>query len=216
MEIFGDSVYTCYTRSARPVDCSRPHMSCSKSSFVLVVFTVLAGSQTSVKESTWDAVWPLNTSGLGRRMGSTLFSRYLRYSPPVAHRSLSFHIAVLPGNYRLEAPISPPCLAFVGSFCLRESLEFPYRLRLDAKRKRDGIHQGQSKGESFAAGEPIRRPSADSALTILNGIQLSEVAAGTSYLHDVGVIHGDLKGVLSSTRNPVFVSLTDRTGKYSR
>jgi len=45
-------------------------------------------------------------------------------------------------------------------------------------------------------------PPTDSALTILNDIQLSGVTSGATYLHDLGVVHGDLKGVLSNVHNP--------------
>ena len=41
----------------------------------------------------------------------------------------------------------------------------------------------------------------NSVLTILNGPQLSEVASGVTYLHEFGIVHGDLKGVLSNIQN---------------
>ena len=112
---------------------------------------------------------------------------------------------VLPGNYRLEAIVSSKHPAFVGSFGLHGSPEFTYLLRLDAKWERDGIHQIQSGGEPFAVGKPTRCFPANPALTILNDLQLAEVMAGVTYLHELGVVHRDLKGVLSNTGRP-FVS----------
>ena len=39
--------------------------------------------------------------------------------------------------------------------------------------------------------------------------------SGAAYLHEFGVVHGDLKGVQSSTRNPLLVSLISRVGEHS-
>ena len=39
--------------------------------------------------------------------------------------------------------------------------------------------------------------------------------SGATYLHEFGVVHGDLKGVQSNTRNPFLVSLTGRVGEHS-
>ena len=44
---------------------------------------------------------------------------------------------------------------------------------------------------------------------ILDHLQLSDVMSGAAYLHEAGVVHGDLKGVPSSIRDPFFVSLTN-------
>ena len=38
-------------------------------------------------------------------------------------------------------------------------------------------------------------PSTNSALTPPNVLQLSEVMSGAAYLRELGVVHGDLKGV---------------------
>ena len=78
---------------------------------------------------------------------------------------------------------------------------FSYHLLLDEKRKRDGIYQVQSRGKPFAVGEPTHYVLLDSDL-VLNGLQLSEVMSGAAYLHDLGIVHGDLKGVLSIIRDP--------------
>ena len=142
--IFGSSVCTCFTRCARPPNYFQPHMSYGKSLYASVTFAVTAGSRMLGKESTWDVVWPSNTSGLGQRKRSTRFSRYLSRNPPDSLSLLSLHEAVLPGDYRLEVPISPQHPTFVGSFRLHRPPEFPYNLRLDAIRERDGVHQGQS------------------------------------------------------------------------
>jgi len=109
----------------------------------------------------------------------------------------------------LEAPFSSEHLAFVGSFAFYEPLLLPYRLCLDAEWERDGTHQIQPRGKPFAVGEPRRYLPEDSVLTTLNDSQLSEVMSGTAYLHELGVVHGDLKGVTSATHDPVH-HLTDR------
>lgn len=47
--------------------------------------------------------------------------------------------------------------------------------------------------------------------SLLNNLQLSEAVSGVTYLHEVGVVHGDLKGVgvvELINHNPVFALLT--------
>ena len=83
---------------------------------------------------------------------------------------------------------------------------FPYRLRLDAKRERDGVHQIKPRGEPFTVGEPACCSLLSSALTIPDDLQLSGVASGVTYLHEFGIVHGDLKGVLSNIHNQFFLS----------
>ena len=195
METFGNNVCTCFISSARPPNCYLPHMSFSKSRYLSIVFTVTVGLPTSAKGSAWDVAWLSNASGLGRR---TRFSRYLSHSSLDSSSLLNLRIAVLQGNYRLEGLVSPKHLASFGSVCLRGSPVFLHRLRLDAKRERDGIHQVQSRGPPSAVGEPTCRFPMNAALTILDDLQLSEVMSGATYLHELGVVHGDLKGVPSN------------------
>ena len=138
---FRNNVCTYFTRSAKPANYRQPHIFYSKSLYVLVTFAVPAGSRTSTKESTWDGPWPSNSSSSGQMTRRTIFSRCLSCILPNSLSLLSLHTAILPGNYRLEESVSPQHLAFIGSFFLRGSPVFPYRLLLDAKRERDGIHQ---------------------------------------------------------------------------
>ena len=128
-------------------------------------------------------------------MPSTSSSRCLSRNLPDSLSLLTLYVAVLPGDYRLETPVAPQYLAFVGSYFLHGSPEFPSHLRLDAKRGRDGIRQGQSKSKPLAVGEPVPYFLIYSNL-ILDNPQLSEVMSGAAYLHDLGIVHGDLKGVL--------------------
>ena len=154
-EVFGSNVYTCFTNSAKPVNCCRLPMFYNKSLYTSVAFTVTADSRMSAKESTWDVAWLSNTSDSGRRMHSTRLSRYVCYSLSNSSSLLSLCAAVLPGNYRLEAPVPPQHLTVVGSLCLHGSPEFLHRLWLDAKWERDRIHQVQPRGKPSAVGKPI-------------------------------------------------------------
>ena len=48
----------------------------------------------------------------------------------------------------------------------------------------------------------------------LNNRQLSEVASGVTYLHELGIAHGDLKGVCRYVLRSLFVPLTVLVGEY--
>ena len=48
------------------------------------------------------------------------------------------------------------------------------------------------------------------------GLQLSEVMSGVAYLHELGIIHGDLKGVIFDVLDGPYTSLTSETGKHPR
>jgi len=47
----------------------------------------------------------------------------------------------------------------------------------------------------------------------LNGLQLSEVASGVTYIHDLGIAHGDLKGVRCHALRSIFAPLTVLVGE---
>jgi len=51
-------------------------------------------------------------------------------------------------------------------------------------------------------------------LRIRNDFQLSEVMSGMIYLHELGIVHGDLKGVRSNFRNRVS-RLTDHLNRQT-
>ena len=55
---------------------------------------------------------------------------------------------------------------------------------------------------------PLVHPSCAPALTIPDDPQLSDVMSGATYLHELGIVHGDLKGVMSNIHN-TFLYLTD-------
>jgi len=194
MNASGNNVRTCFTNSAMPANCCRPHAFYNKNLYTTVTSTVTVDSRMSLKESTWDVAWPSNISGSGPRMYSTRFSRYLCYNPPNSP-SLSLCVAVLPGNYRMEAAVPPQHLTIAGSFCIHGSLEFPYRLRLDAKWERHRVHQVQPGGKPFEVGESTPCFLPVSRLIIIDRPQLSGIMSGATYLHELGVVHGDFKGV---------------------
>ena len=75
-ETFGSNACTYFTKSAKLANYCQPHVFYGKSSCMSVRFAIAVDSRTSAKESIWDAAWPSNTSGSGRRMRSTRFSRY--------------------------------------------------------------------------------------------------------------------------------------------
>jgi len=53
-------------------------------------------------------------------------------------------------------------------------------------------------------------------LMILHDRQLSGVMSGATYLHELGVIHGDLKGVRQTFTTHFSIPLTGSVGKHSR
>lgn len=64
---------------------------------------------------------------------------------------------------------------------------------MDAQRKYYALRKVQSRGKPLAVGEPARCFVMISLLPTKN--QLSEVMSAMNYLHDIGIVHGDLKGV---------------------
>ena len=82
---------------------------------------------------------------------------------------------------------------------------------MDAKWECDGIHQVQSRGKSLSVGEPAHCFPTNSTLTIPGELQLAEVMSGATYLHELGVVHGDIKGVLQK----LVFCLTDRLSRQT-
>ena len=112
---------------------------------------------------------------------------------------------VLQGNHHLEASFPFQHLAVIGGFVLYEPLFLPNGLFLDEKREHCGIRQVESGCKSSTTGEPIRHFPANPALSVPNcDPQLCGVVSGVIYLHELGVIHGDLKGVCLNSCNPRF------------
>ena len=104
----------------------------------------------------------------------------------------------------MEKHISSKRLAIVGGIILRAPLFIPHGLSLDEKRRCDGIHWGQSKRKSFAVGKHARSLTLNLVVSIVDDLQLSEIMLGTSYLHELGIIHGDLKGVSVDNYDLIF------------
>ena len=98
----------------------------------------------------------------------------------------------MPRDHQLETFIPSEHLAFVGNFCVHGPMLFPHPHQVDARRECDAVRKLQSKGKSFEAGGPACCFLVVSHLFVL---QLSEVTSGVAYLHELKVVHGDLKGV---------------------
>ena len=139
MEIFGSNACFCSTRFAKPPNYCPLRISYDKSSYPSVKFSAAVGLRTLAKENTWDVAWPSNISGSGQEKRSARFSRCFSRDLPSSLPLLSWRIAILSRNYRLEASVSPQHLAFVGCFCVHGPPEFPYHLRLDAEWECNGI-----------------------------------------------------------------------------
>lgn len=90
----------------------------------------------------------------------------------------------------------------------------PHSHSVDAQRKYFAARKIQYRGKRLAVGEPARCFVMNSLLPTRNP-QLSEVMLAMAYPHDLGVVHGDLKGVY-----PVFPrrssSLTAEPGENPR
>ena len=95
----------------------------------------------------------------------------------------------------METYLASKHLAIVGGVVLHASLFIPHGLSLDEKRQCDGVYQVQSECKPFAVGKHARSLIVNPVISIVNGLQLSEIMLGTSYLHKLGIVHGDLKGV---------------------
>ena len=171
-------------------------------------FTVMAGSRMSAKESTSDIMWPSNTSGLGREMVTTEFSRYLIFSLVLLFVLIHAIKAVLQGNHNLEGPFPSKYPAVIGSFVLYSPLFLPDGLLLDGKWEYCGIRQIEPRRKSFTVGESVRRLPTIPALSVPGcDLQLCGAVSGVIYLHEHGIIHGDLKGVCLDIATLLFVSL---------
>ena len=131
--------------------------------------------------------------------------------PPHPLPLLSVRLALMSRNHLLETFAPSKHFAIVGHFCVHGPTHLLHSLGVDAQRKCGAIRKIQSGGEPLATGK-LLSPYDFSYLT---STQLSEVMAGVSYLHDLGIIHGDLKGVgvTLSTCPPL---LTSKAEKHPR
>ena len=86
---------------------------------------------------------------------------------------------------------------------------------LDARWRPPPVHQKAPRCEqTFSCGYP----SATALCEVLTLYQLSDVADGLNYLHSLGVIHGDLKGVCERPRSrlPPYSRLASQTFSWTR
>jgi len=97
-------------------------------------------------------------------------------------------------DHRLEAFVPSKYLALVGGFRVRRPTLLPHPHRLDVQWEYCGIYKIPPRGKPPSIGEPARYFS-PVFFSFINNIQLSEVMSGVAYLHEFGIVHGDLKGV---------------------
>ena len=97
-------------------------------------------------------------------------------------------------DYLLEISIPSQHFVFVGGFRVRRFVLLLHSLRVDAQRKCDGIRKVQSEREPLKTGGLLSPNYTSYSLSA----QLSDVMAGTAYLHGLDIVHGDLKGVCTT------------------
>jgi serine/threonine protein kinase len=86
---------------------------------------------------------------------------------------------------------------------------------LDGKRKHCSIRQEESRSQSHGISKSDFNGSALGLLAKYDFTQLVDVASGLSYLHSMGLVHGDLKGVRLFSINTLWVDpIFAATGKY--
>ena len=84
-------------------------------------------------------------------------------------------------------------LASVGGFRSRKRALLLHYYRVDVQWKYNAVYKIQSQGKSFAIG--AFACCSLYSFSLVNGHQLSEVTSGVAYLHNLKIVHGDLKGV---------------------
>ena len=203
MRSSGNNAFTCCTRCAKVAKRCQPLIIYGKGLCKLASFTVMADLRMSTKESTSESAWQSKTSDSEPGVRPTEFSRCLIFSLLMFFVVIHAIKAVFQGNHSMEAPFPSQYLAVIRSFVLYRPLLLPNGLHLDGKRERCGIRQVEPTCKSFTTGEPICRFPANPALSVPNcNLQLCRVVSGVIYLHELGVIHGDLKGVCLDNCNP--------------
>jgi hypothetical protein len=99
-------------------------------------------------------------------------------------------------SHRVETPVPPEYSPFSGRYRLHGPMRFPHPYPMDAQRECDLLCEVQPKGKPIEIGK-LFSPGAVFPLFMTN-LQLLEVASGVAYLNDLGIVHGDLKGVRPS------------------
>lgn len=84
--------------------------------------------------------------------------------------------------------------SFIGSLCLRGSIPFSNSHQVDVQWEYRTVYKIEPRGESVAAGQPYHYFTVK-FLPLLTCPQLFEVTSGVAYLHELRIVHGDLKGV---------------------
>lgn len=101
----------------------------------------------------------------------------------------------------MEEPPPPERVVAARSNTCRDSARDG--IRVDAKRKHRRILKGTSgRGSVGTCAFFIQSSHSHSPLTVPNFTQIQGVASGLEYMHNKGVVHGDLKGVC--VRTPQF------------
>ena len=116
----------------------------------------------------------------------------------------------------MEAFIPPKHPSSAGSCYLHRPMLLPHSHQVDAQRERDAVRKKQPRDEPFTTGQIYYCFPIDFPLFITADPQLFQIASGVAHLHDLGIVHGDLKGVsLLRIYNPGTSCLIDPSRQTS-
>ena len=103
-------------------------------------------------------------------------------------------VEVLQGGCDMECPSSSECVTPVGRDNDRESVR--YGIRVDGEWSYQAVRGGESqRGSVGTCTFFVQGPHLHISLMMTRFLQLRDATKGLNYIHDEGVVHGDLKGV---------------------
>jgi len=104
------------------------------------------------------------------------------------------HAEILQGGRALEHPSPSECVAAIGCDDGRETA--CNGIGVDAERKHQPVFQGSDRcGSVQPCKFPVEALHLHLVMTIVWLPQLEDITRGLTYMHDQGIVHGDLKGV---------------------